>query len=148
MKYVTKSLIILVLFGTCHLAFADITGTWRYIDDKTGEAKGVVDIEQQADGTYAGKAIKITPRAGYKAKEFCTNCPAPYTNKPIIGMQVISKLKTTDQINYTDGQIIDPVSGKLYRLKAKLSPNGKKLILRGYMGISAMGRSQTWLRME
>ena len=126
----------------------DITGTWRYIDDKTGEPKGLVKIEKQANGTYAGTALKATPRPGYTPKEFCTNCPAPYTNKPIIGMQVISGLKTEDQINYTNGKIIDPVSGKLYSLKGKVSPNGKKLFLRGYIGVSAVGRSQTWLRVE
>ena len=126
----------------------DITGTWRYIDDKTGEPKGLVKMEKQANGTYAGTALKATPRPGYTPKEFCTNCPAPYTNKPIIGMQVISGLKTEDQINYTNGKIIDPVSGKLYSLKGKVSPNGKKLFLRGYIGVSAVGRSQTWLRVE
>ncbi len=31
----------------------DITGTWRYIDDKTGEPKGLVKMEKQANGTYA-----------------------------------------------------------------------------------------------
>ena len=124
----------------------DITGTWRYIDDKTGEPKGLVKMEKQANGTYAGTALKATPRPGYTPKEFCTNCPAPYTNKPIISMQVISGLKTEDQINYTNGKIIDPVSGKLYSLKGKVSPNGKKLFLRGYIGVSAVGRSQTWLR--
>ena len=126
----------------------DITGTWRYIDDKTGEPKGLVKMEKQANGTYAGTALKATPRPGYTPKEFCTNCPAPYTNKPIISMQVISGLKTEDQINYTNGKIIDPVSGKLYSLKGKVSPNGKKLFLRGYIGVSAVGRSQTWLRVE
>ena len=131
------------------ITFADdITGTWRYMDDKTGEAKGLVKIEKQNNGTFAGTALKATPRPGYTAKEFCTNCPAPYTNKPIIGLQVISGLKTTDQVNYTDGKILDPVSGKLYSLKGRMSPNGKKLFLRGYLGISAVGRSQTWLRVE
>ncbi len=131
------------------ITFADdITGTWRYMDDKTGEAKGLVKIEKQNNGTFAGTALKATPRPGYTAKEFCTNCPAPYTNKAIIGLQVISGLKTTDQVNYTDGKILDPVSGKLYSLKGRMSPNGKKLFLRGYLGISAVGRSQTWLRVE
>ncbi len=41
-----------------------------------------------------------------------------------------------------------PFSGKLYSLKGKISPNGKKLFLRGYLGVSAVGRSQTWLRVE
>ena len=126
----------------------NISGTWHYMDDKTGEAKGLVKIEQQADGTYAGTALKATPRAGYTPKKFCTNCPVPYTNKPIIGLQVIQGLKTTDETNYTHGKILDPVSGKIYSLKGRLSSNGKKLFLRGYMGVSAVGRSQTWLRVE
>ncbi|MEG1709848.1 MAG: DUF2147 domain-containing protein [Acinetobacter sp.] len=140
-------IICIALFSSSTMA-ENIVGTWRYIDDKTGEAKGLVKIEQQANGTYAGTALKATPRAGYIPKEFCTNCPAPYTNKPIIGMQVISGLKTEDQINYTNGKIIDPVSGKVYRLKGRISTNGKKLFLRGYMGVSAVGRNQTWLRVE
>ncbi len=140
---------IIALTWFCSSAMAqNIEGIWRYMDDKTGEAKGLVKIEQQADGTYAGKALKATPRPGYKPKEFCTNCPAPYTNQPIIGMQVISNLKSVDQVNYTDGKIIDPVSGKIYKLKGKLNASGKKLFLRGYIGVSAVGRSQTWLRVE
>ncbi|WP_374667000.1 DUF2147 domain-containing protein [Acinetobacter sp.] len=140
---------LLTITALCSTAMAqNISGTWRYMDDKTGEAKGIVKIEQQADGTYAGTALKATPRAGYTPKEFCTNCPAPYTNKPIIGLQVIQGLKTSDDTNYTNGKIIDPVSGKIYSLKGKLSPNGKKLFLRGYMGVSAVGRNQTWLRVE
>ena len=126
----------------------DISGTWRYMDDKTGDAKGLVKMEKKTDGTYAGTALKATPRPGYTPKEFCTNCPAPYTNKPIIGLEVISGLKTEDNVNYTDGKIIDPITGKVYRLKGRVSPNGKKLFLRGYIGISAVGRSQTWLRVE
>lgn len=145
-----KTILGAVLFAitTTSTLAQDITGTWRYIDDKTGEPKGLVKIEKQANGTYAGTALKATPRPGYTAKEFCTNCPAPYTNKPIIGMQVISGLQTKDQTNYTQGKIIDPVAGKIYSLKGKLSSNGKKLFLRGYLGVSAIGRSQTWLRVE
>ena len=142
-------------FGAMLLALAttstfaqDISGTWRYIDDKTGEPKGLVQIEKQINGTYTGKVLKITPRAGYTPKEFCTNCPPPFTNKPIVGMQVISGLKTTDEVNYSNGKILDPVSGKIYSLKGKVSANNKKLFLRGYFGVSAVGRSQTWLRVD
>ena len=143
------------LFGAIVIALAasstfaqDITGTWRYIDDKTGEPKGLVKIEKHSNGTYAGTVLKLTPRAGYKPKEFCTHCPPPYTNKPIVGMQVITGLKSEDHINYSNGKIIDPVSGKIYSLKGKISANSKKLFLRGYFGVSAVGRSQSWLRVE
>lgn len=144
-----------IFFGAILLALAttssfaqDITGTWHFIDDKTGEPKALVKIEKQSNNTYAGTVLKLTPRPGYTPKEFCTHCPAPYTNKPIIGMKVITGLKTNDHINYSNGKIIDPVSGKIYSLKGKVSANSKKLFLRGYFGVSAVGRSQTWLRVE
>ena len=55
-------------------------------------------------------------------------------------------LKHSGDNNYTGGKIIDPLSGNIYSCKAKLSSNGKRLTLRGYVGISALGRSQTWIR--
>ena len=74
-----KTLIgVLSLTLLCSSAIAqDITGTWRYMDDKTGEAKGLVKIEQQADGTYAGTALKATPRAGYTPKRAVFQLPCP-----------------------------------------------------------------------
>ena len=149
MSILYKSIGLILSISISNFVYAqDITGVWRYIDDQTGENKGQVTIEQATDGSFIGKVHKITPRQGYTPKEICTGCPAPFTNKPILGMQVISGLKSADQINYTDGRILDPVSGKFYRLKGRLSPNGKKLFFRGYMGVSALGRSQTWVRIE
>jgi len=43
---------------------------------------------------------------------------------------------------------IDPLSGKIYDTKVRLNASGKRLTLRGYMGVSALGRSQTWIRQE
>ncbi|WP_168379875.1 DUF2147 domain-containing protein, partial [Acinetobacter cumulans] len=50
--------------------------------------------------------------------------------------------------NYSGGKIIDPLSGNIYSTKAKLSSNGKRLTLRGYVGVSALGRSQTWIKAD
>ena len=126
----------------------DIIGLWQSIDDKTGAPKALVEIRKEADNTYAGKVVKLTPRAGYTPKETCVDCPPPYTNKPIIGLDVVTGLKSTDGLNYTSGRILDPNTGKLYSLKAKLSSNGKRLHLRGYLGVSALGRNQIWIRAE
>ena len=60
---------VLVTIVTTSACAQDIIGTWRYIDDKTGEPKGLVKIEKQANGTYAGTALKATPRPGYTAKD-------------------------------------------------------------------------------
>ena len=139
----------LILSVMSSLSFAeDITGMWQSIDDKTGAPKALVEIRKEANGTYAGKIVKITPRAGYTPKETCVDCPAPYTNKPILGLDVMTGLKQGEGLNYVNGRILDPNSGKVYSMKAKLSSNGKRLHLRGYVGVSALGRNQIWIRAE
>lgn len=139
----------LILSVMSSLSFAeDITGMWQSIDDKTGAPKALVEIRKEANGTYAGKIVKITPRAGYTPKETCVDCPAPYTNKPILGLDVMTGLKQGEGLNYVNGRILDPNSGKIYSMKAKLSSNGKRLHLRGYVGVSALGRNQIWIRAE
>ena len=142
-----KILTAVVFSSLSSLAFAqDITGTWKNIDDKTGSSKAILEIRQESNGTFTAKVIKITPRPGYTPKESCVNCPAPYTNKPILGMDVLTGLKYVEGLNFSGGKIIDPLSGNIYSMKAKLSANGKRLNLRGYVGISALGRSQTWIK--
>ena len=127
----------------------DITGIWQSIDDKTGAPKALIEIREEANGTYSGKVIKLTPRAGYTPKETCVNCPAPYTNKPILGMELLKGLKHVEGTNsYEHGRVIDPLAGKLYDAKMKLSASGKRLTLRAYMGVSALGRNQTWIRLD
>lgn len=139
----------LILSVMSSLSFAeDITGMWQSIDDKTGAPKALVEIRKEANGTYAGKIVKITPRAGYTPKETCVDCPAPYTNKPILGLDVMTGLKQGEGLNYVNGRILDPNSGKVYSMKAKLSSNGKRLHLRGYVGVSALSRNQIWIRAE
>ena len=146
----SKQLFSTLLFSTISsFTFAeDITGLWQSIDDKTGAPKGLVEIRKEVNGTYTGKIVKITPRAGYTPKEICVDCPAPYTNKPIVGLDVVTGLKHSEGLNYTNGRILDPNSGKIYSMKAKLSSNGKRLHLRGYLGISALGRNQIWIRTQ
>lgn len=130
-------------------AFAqDITGSWQSIDDKTGSPKGIVEIKKDANGLYYGTITQVTPRVGYQPKELCVKCPAPYTNKPIIGMKAITGLKRINDHEYEQGKILDPNTGRLYSLKAKLSQNGTKLNIRGYYGFSTIGRSQTWVRIN
>jgi uncharacterized protein (DUF2147 family) len=41
---------------------------------------------------------------------------------------------------------LDRESGSVYRCKMHLEQNGARLIVRGYIGISLLGRTQTWER--
>jgi uncharacterized protein (DUF2147 family) len=138
----------LVIASTAALA-QDISGTWQQIDDKTGSPKAVIEIRKESNNTFTGKITKITPRLGYTPRERCNNCPAPYTNQPILGMEILKGLKQVEGTNnYEKGRVIDPLSGKFYDAKMKLSATGKRLSLRAYLGVSALGRNQTWLRIE
>ena len=137
----------LVLSG--NLFAQDLSGTWQQIDDKTGSPKAIIEIRKEANDTFTGKIVKVTPRPGYSPRETCNNCPAPYTNQPILGMDLIKGLKHVPGTNnYAKGRIIDPLVGKVYDTKIKLNSTGKRLTLRAYMGVSSLGRSQTWLRLD
>lgn len=144
-----KFLTTLVFSSLSGLAFAeDISGMWKNIDDKTGSSKAILEIRQENNGTYTAKIIKVTPRPGYTPKETCVDCPAPYTNKPILGLDVLTGLKPAGDNNFVNAKVLDPLSGRIYSGKAKLSANGKRLTLRGYVGVSALGRSQTWIKQD
>lgn len=142
-------LMLIATFMTGTIYAQDLTGTWQQIDDKTGSPKALIEIRQDSNGTYAGKIVKVTPRPGYTPQKTCNKCPAPYTNQPILGMDVLTGLKQVgDSVNYEKGRVIDPLTGKIYDAKVRLSSNGKRLTLRGYVGVSALGRSKTWIRQE
>ena len=132
-----------------NLLAQDLSGTWQQIDDKTGSPKAIIEIRKDTNDLYTGKIVKVTPRPGYTPQKTCNKCPAPYTNQPILGMDVLNGLKNVEGTNnYEKGRVIDPLAGKIYDAKVRLNANGKRLTLRGYVGISALGRSQTWLRLE
>jgi uncharacterized protein (DUF2147 family) len=65
----------------------------------------------------------------------------------VVGLVILSGLKK-DGVAYTGGQILDPDNGKVYSSKINLTDGGKKLDVRGYIGVSILGRSQIWNRRE
>ena len=129
---------------------ASIEGYWKSIDDRTGEQLSIVEIRKGADGTFRGKILYRYPVPGGVALTHCTKCPPPYTNQPIVGLEFFSGFKEDpDKRNaYVDGKVLEPKSGKIYKGKANLSADGKRLRLRGYVGISALGRTQVWIRTD
>ena len=125
-------------------------GYWKSIDNRTGEQLSIVEIRKGADGRYHGKIAYRYPVPGGAALINCTKCPPPYTNQPIVGLEFFSGFKEDpDKRNaYVDGKVLEPKSGKIYKGKANLSADGKRLRLRGYVGVSALGRTQVWIRTD
>lgn len=125
-------------------------GNWRTIDDRTGFTKAIVNFAKAEDGTIQGTIVKVKPRPGYTAKQLCQKCPGEFKDKPIEGLRIIWNMKVDpkrpDQL--VGGQVIDPLSGKIYSLRTWLNADGKRMTLRGYVSVSALGRNQTWVRAE
>ncbi len=119
-------------------------GIWKTIDDETGEAKSHVEIYEK-DGKYHGKIVKLLRVSSDKT---CDNCPGAKKDKPLLGMEILWAL-SPDKDMWTKGKIMDPENGKTYKCKVWFEEgNGDELYVRGYIGISALGRNQTWYRVE
>jgi len=116
-------------------------GRWKTIDDKTGNPKAIVQIY-----TEKGKLFgKIEQTLDPKAKKVCDKCKDERKDQPIVGM-VIMRGITLHGDEYSGGDILDPDNGAVYKCKMRVQDHGKKLSVRGYIGFSLLGRSQTWFR--
>src|SRR3546814_6005144 len=62
-----------------------------------------------------------------------------------MGMEILWGLKKDDG-QWDGGQILDPEKGKVYGAKLSLADDGQKLNVRGFVGFSLLGRTQTWIR--
>ena len=129
---------------------ASIEGYWKSIEERTGEQLSIVEIRKGNDGRYHGKIVYRYPNSHGIALTNCTKCPAPNTNKPILGLEILSGFREDPNKpdSYIDGRVLEPTSGRIYKGKAVVSGEGKRLRMRGYMGVSALGRTVVWLRTD
>jgi uncharacterized protein (DUF2147 family) len=137
-----KLILSIVVFFIFQVSFSQtIFGKWKTVDDETGIENGIVEIYEKAGKVY-GRLIEILEK---EKKHFkCEMCEGEDKNKPVLGLVIIKGLKKKGDF-YEGGKITDPKNGKSYHCKMNLE--GKdKLIVRGYIGISLFGRSQTWFR--
>lgn len=137
-----KLILSIVVFFIFQVSFSQtIFGKWKTVDDETGIENGIVEIYEKAGKVY-GRLIEILEK---EKKHFkCEMCEGEDKNKPVLGLVIIKGLKKKGDF-YEGGKVTDPKNGKSYHCKMNLE--GKdKLIVRGYIGISLFGRSQTWFR--
>jgi uncharacterized protein (DUF2147 family) len=130
-------------------AFADDSspvGLWKNIDDVSGKPKALIRISE-TNGVLQGQIEKLFRAADQEQNPKCDKCTDARKDQPIIGMVFMNGLKK-DGSEYTGGEILDPDNGKVYRSKMELTDGGKKLKVRGYIGVPMLGRSQVWVRQE
>lgn len=149
MKMLGSLLICALALTGAGVASADMespAGVWKTIDDKTGKERSLVRVVDN-NGVFEGKVEKIFEQPGDDPNHLCKKCEGERKDRPIIGMTFLWGLKKDGDL-YSGGEILDPKNGKIYRAKMKMIEGGRKLEVRGYIGLSLFGRSQTWIRQE
>jgi uncharacterized protein (DUF2147 family) len=145
MKKTLATCLLALAAGT---AWAQVTpaGLWKTIDDETKTEKSLVRITD-GGGVLTGKVEKILTD---KADAKCVECSDERKDQPVQGMTILRGIKPDagEKGTWVGGDILDPNNGKVYKVLLKLAEGGKKLDVRGYIGMPMLGRTQTWLRVE
>ena len=138
---------VMVALGAYALTGTDIAGQWT-----TAGNKSRVEITKAADGTFEGKLVWLNEpnypagdaEAG-KPKHDRENSDKSLQGRPIIGLVFMKGFKFNGKDEWSGGTVYDPESGKTYKGKIWLD-NDTTLGLRGYIGISLLGRTEKWTR--
>jgi len=120
-------------------------GLWEQVDENSGKAESWIKISER-NGVYEGNIVKIFFKPGEDENWVCSKCEGSEKGAPVLGLALIKGMRRNG-LSYEDGTIMDPRDGAVYRALMKLSPDGQKLEVRGYLGISLFGRSQVWNRL-
>jgi uncharacterized protein (DUF2147 family) len=143
-----KKTLAAVLFAvTAASAMAQVTpvGLWRNVDDKTGEVKAEIRIDE-TNGALLGRIEKALGKDA-KPGATCDECSDDRKGKPMVGLDIIRGGKKAEGKEvWEGGKILDPENGKEYRASYTPVDGGKKLEVRGYLG--PFWRTQTWNRVQ
>jgi len=145
-----KHVLVLLLFWSSGLVLGNdgdaILGHW------TTEGGDKIEIYRGEDGTYCARILDLVepdypeedPMAG-TPKVDRENPDETLRDRPIIGLQIMEGFTAKAPGRWSGGTIYDPENGKTYKCKIRLTEEGA-LKVRGYIGVSAIGRTTVWTR--
>jgi len=138
-------LLLLTLLGSRFSSWAQadqIEHIW-YNEEKTGK----IQVYKGTDNKFYGKIIWLKePDRDGKPKTDINNPDEKRRNEPELGLVVLTGFVKDGEHGYQDGKIYDPKNGKTY--SCKMTINGNKLDVRGYVGFSLFGRTTKWTRAD
>jgi uncharacterized protein (DUF2147 family) len=119
-------------------------GYWTTIDDDGKTPSSVIQIYARGTKLY-GKVVRlINPR---EKDPKCAECEGARKNQRILGMEILRDFERDDD-EWSGGYILDPRNGTEYKCYMELQDGGKRLKVRGYVGIALLGRTQVWQKAE
>lgn len=139
-----KTLSVITFLLVSAFSFAqDITqGTW-FNEEKTGK----IQFFKQGD-KINGKIVWIKePNENGKPRMDKENPDVKLRTRPLVGLTNLKNFKASGKGTWDDGEVYDPNNGKTYSCKMKLvSPT--QLDIRGYIGISIIGRTSKFTKAD
>lgn len=138
------TLMLAILVVTVNYAYAQkdrVEGFWL---NQEKEAK--IEIYKARNGKFYGKIVWLKePNRDGKPKTDINNPKESLRSQPLIGLLILKAFEKDGDKTYEDGTIYDPKNGKTYSCKITYESNNT-LSIRGYVGISMLGRTTTWTR--
>ncbi|QCR24915.1 DUF2147 domain-containing protein [Pontibacter sp. SGAir0037] len=111
------------------------------------EGKANFEIYQCGD-KLCGKIVSLKePNRNGKPKTDINNPDAKLRSQPLQGLVFLKGFEFKGDNKWDNGTIYDPESGKTYSCYMKMK-NNKQMEVKGYIGISLIGRSQNWTRIN
>ena len=131
------------LFLSLSIYSQTIFGKWHSFDEETHKIESVIEVYEK-DGKAYAKILEITDPE--KKDAVCFKCKGERKDQPIVGMNILTGLKKKGD-EWSGGKILDPKNGKEYKCYIKLLDDNT-LKIRGYIGISLLGRTAIWKRVQ
>ncbi|MDB5236662.1 MAG: peptide protein [Hymenobacter sp.] len=143
----TLLLLVVLVLGVAGMASAQTMsplGVWT-----NAEKKATFEIYKCGD-KLCGKIVNLTvpndPATG-KPKTDSQNPDPKLRNRPRLGLVFMQGFKYDDDNKWDDGKIYDPESGKTYSCYMQME-SANTMEVKGYIGFSLIGKSQTWTRVK
>lgn len=142
MRYILTIVSLLVGFSLMAQKKADdVTGIWL----TTGDNPAKIQVFKTGD-TFYGKIVWLKiPDENGRPKVDSKNPEEGKRSRPVMGLMILEGFKFNGSDEWDGGKIYDPESGKTYSCYMSLKDNNT-LKVRGYIGFSLIGRSETWTR--
>jgi hypothetical protein len=146
-RHLTVAAALLLLIGAGQTLGAEPTaaGLWQSLDEDSHQPNAWFLIRDNG-GFYEGAIVRMFMKPGENPNVVCDLCKDDRRGRPWLGLDIIRGMKRNG-VEYIDGTILDPRHGDIYSAMMTLTADGQTLVVRGYLGISLLGKNQYWTRL-
>jgi uncharacterized protein (DUF2147 family) len=125
-------------------AEANVEGKWVAFDGDTHQKRAVIEVVRE--GRLAiGRIVELFLNPGEDPDPVCENCPGADRGRRSRGLAILA-VGAEDNGSLFRGSVFDPERGRNYDCVVTLLPGGRRLRMRGFVGLEIFGRDEIWIR--